>query len=51
MVQMYGGTGIPDPTANSMTQQVQLFISCRKIKDLDVFSKSDPQCRIYEFKE
>jgi Ca2+-dependent lipid-binding protein len=28
-----------------------LFISCRKLKDLDVFSKSDPQCRIYEFKE
>jgi len=31
--------------------KVQLFISCRKLKDLDVFSKSDPQCRIYEYSE
>ena len=31
--------------------QVQLYISCRKLKDLDTFSKSDPQCRIYEFKQ
>ena len=28
--------------------KVELFISARKLRDLDVFSKSDPQCRIYE---
>ena len=25
-----------------MSMQVQLHISCRKLKDLDIFSKSDP---------
>ena len=28
--------------------QVNLFISGRKLKDLDAFSKSDPQCILYE---
>lgn len=28
--------------------KVDLFISGRKLKDLDVFSKSDPLCRVYE---
>lgn len=41
--------GVPDPNQAQLSMQVQLFISCRKLKDLDVFSKSDPQVRIYEF--
>jgi hypothetical protein len=28
--------------------KVELFISGRKLKDLDAFSKSDPQCMVYE---
>mmetsp|Transcript_11079 Transcript_11079/g.7711 ORF Transcript_11079/g.7711 Transcript_11079/m.7711 type:complete len:94 (-) Transcript_11079:875-1156(-) len=28
--------------------KVNLMIACRKLKDLDVFSKSDPVCRVYE---
>ena len=28
--------------------KVDLFISGRQLKDLDVFSKSDPQCRVFE---
>jgi hypothetical protein len=31
--------------------KVDLHISCRKLKNLDVFSKSDPVCRVYEFSE
>ena len=27
--------------------KVQLFVSCRKLKDLDVVGKSDPQVTIY----
>lgn len=34
--------------AGGLVQQVNLFISGRKLKDLDTFSKSDPQCRLYE---
>ena len=29
--------------------QVNLFISGRKLRDLDTFSKSDPQCKVLEF--
>lgn len=29
-------------------EKVELFISCRKLKDLDTLSKSDPQVRLYE---
>ena len=36
---------------DNLSQKVELFISCRKLKNLDVFSKSDPICRIYEFNE
>ena len=36
--------------ANSMMSQVNLFVSGRKLKDLDTFSKSDPQCRLMEKK-
>jgi hypothetical protein len=28
--------------------KVELSISGRKLRDLDVFSKSDPQCMVYE---
>ena len=28
--------------------QVNLFISGRKLKDLDAFSKSDPVCLVFE---
>jgi hypothetical protein len=36
--------------ASAMMMQVNLFVSGRKLKDLDTFSKSDPQCRLLEFK-
>ena len=29
-------------------EKIELFISCRKLKDLDTLSKSDPQVRLYE---
>jgi len=34
--------------ADTLSMQVNLFISGRKLKDLDTFSKSDPQCLIFE---
>jgi len=34
--------------ANNLSMPVDLFISGRKLKDLDTFSKSDPQCLIFE---
>ena len=34
--------------ANSLQMQVNLFVSGRKLKDLETFSKSDPQCLLYE---
>ncbi len=34
--------------ADTMCMQVNLFIAGRKLKDLDTFSKSDPQCLIME---
>jgi len=34
--------------ASQMSMQVNLFISGRKLKDLDTFSKSDPQCWLFE---
>lgn len=46
---MVSMAGVPDPSQHNLSMQVQLFISCRKLKDLDMFSKSDPQVRIYEF--
>ena len=38
----------PSAGGSAMQMQVNLFISGRKLKDLDTFSKSDPQCRVYE---
>ena len=32
----------------TLSMQVNLFVSGRKLRDLDTFSKSDPQCMIYE---
>ena len=34
-------------TDDQVGQKVELYISCRKLKDLDTFSKSDPQVRLY----
>ena len=34
--------------AQALVMQVNLFVSGRKLKDLDTFSKSDPQCILYE---
>ena len=34
----------------AMHEQVNLFVSGRKLKNLDVFSKSDPKCVLYEQK-
>lgn len=31
-----------------MCMKTLVFISARKLKDLDTFSKSDPVCRVYE---
>ena len=34
--------------STNLSMRVELFIAGRKLKDLDAFSKSDPQCRVYE---
>ena len=31
-----------------LSMQVNLFVSGRKLRDLDAFSKSDPQCLLFE---
>lgn len=36
--------------ADTMSMQVNLYVSARKLKDLDVMSKSDPACALYEYK-
>jgi len=28
-------------------EKIQIFISCRKLKDMDTFSKSDPQVHVF----
>lgn len=43
-MQSYGNVA-PQQT---LAMKVNLMIACRKLKDLDVFSKSDPICRVYE---
>ena len=30
--------------------QLNLYVSARKLKDLDVMSKSDPCCALFEYK-
>jgi Ca2+-dependent lipid-binding protein len=37
-------TAVQEQTLNS---RVALYISCRKLKDLDIRSKSDPQVEVY----
>lgn len=32
---------------SSQSEKIELFISCRNLKDLDVFSKSDPYVKIH----
>ena len=32
--------GVQDP--NALQCEIELFINCEKLKDLDTFSKSDP---------
>ena len=34
--------------ASALQMQVNLYVSGRKLKDLDAFSKSDPQCILME---
>ena len=36
--------------ADTLSMQLNLYISARKLKDLDVMSKSDPSCSVSEFK-
>lgn len=36
--------------ADTFSMKVNLFISGRKLRDLDTFSKSDPQCLLFEKK-
>ena len=37
--------------SNDLKMHVNLHISGRKLKNMDTFSKSDPQCRLYEKKD
>lgn len=39
--------GPPVPRATHLTTKVELTISCEKLMDMDVFSKSDPLCALY----
>lgn len=34
---------------DTLSMQVTLYVSGRNLKNLDVFTKSDPKCEIYEF--
>jgi hypothetical protein len=34
--------------STNLSMRVEIFVAGRKLKDLDAFSKSDPQCRVYE---
>ena len=36
--------------ADTLSMQLNLYVSARKLKDLDVMSKSDPCCALYEYK-
>jgi hypothetical protein len=37
-----------DTSNDHLAMMVNLFISGRKLRDMDVFSKSDPRCVVYE---
>lgn len=45
MVEMYGGPYQGAP--NSLSNKIQLSLSCRNLVDLDTFSKSDPMVHVY----
>ncbi len=32
---------------NNTSQRILLYVSCRNLKDLDYFSKSDPYVKVY----
>jgi hypothetical protein len=34
--------------ANSLSLKVQFYISARKLRNLDILSKSDPRCSVFE---
>ncbi len=34
--------------ADTLSMQLQLYISGRKLKNLDALTKSDPKCIVYE---
>ena len=36
--------------ADQLKMELNLYISARKLKDLDVMSKTDPCCAIFELK-
>lgn len=38
---------VGSPVATDEFQKIELFLSCRKLKDLDVFSKSDPRVIVF----
>lgn len=31
---------------NNISEKIEVYLSCRNLKDLDVFSKSDPYVRV-----
>ena len=35
--------------ADTLSMQITLYISARNLKNLDVFTKSDPKCEVQEF--
>ncbi len=35
--------------ADTLSMQITLYISARNLKNLDVFTKSDPRCEVQEF--
>ena len=37
--------------AVNLSMQVNLFVSGRNLKRLDLMSKSDPQCHVYEYRQ
>ena len=39
--------GATAPRAGILASKVELTISCNKLMDMDVFSKSDPLCVLY----
>jgi len=39
----------PPPTAGGPRTRVELHISCKKLRDADVFSKSDPLVAAYSY--